>query len=339
MSIVRIILRIVIVLAFMLVGAYLGFRRQIKFALDRPSVFCSLAKVVAGGNLSSGGPQWKEVQQDFYGTIRETLESAEMKRRAMERVRALNPDVAECDVGTRAVQTPGSAIITIMATGAEPKYTRLFLDALLDEFIAFRQSIREQSQGKVLQQFLQEVVTKQKAMEDTLARLEKARAKVDTLSVKSDIERLVARLSALRNQRDDLRLKIKALKDGDAGRAGWQTELSTTEAGISEIEKDLARWEPDLAELRTLQQQAETSKLAYEKLFSVVENIQAIFNTSADYVAVQERATPAFEQVEDWVMPAAAVALAGGLLFGFTGLLLSLILVRAPRPSRIPEAI
>ena len=89
------------------------------------------------------------IRDSFYGTIIETIESAEMKRRALDRVRALNPDVKDSDVEIRMAQTKGSAIFNILATGSEPKYTKIILDALLDEFIAFRQSIREQAQGKV----------------------------------------------------------------------------------------------------------------------------------------------------------------------------------------------
>jgi len=100
---------------------------------------------VAGGQIVTN-----ETITDFYGTITETIESAEMKRRALERVRALNPELKdkECDVEIRVAQTRGSAIFNIIATGSEPKYTRIFLDALLDEFIAFRQSIREQAQSR-----------------------------------------------------------------------------------------------------------------------------------------------------------------------------------------------
>jgi ABC-type phosphate transport system auxiliary subunit len=341
MSINRIILRIVIVLVCALVGVGLGVWQQTLRITIRPQQFSSIAKLVAGGQLTfNDSIIWREQQQDFYGTIIETIESAEMKRRALERVKALNPDLQDSDVEIRVAQTKGSAIFNILATGPEPKYTRIFLDALLDEFISFRQSIREQAQGKVLQQFLQEVVTKQKTMEDSMAKLEKARAGgVATLSVRSDLERLVPRLNSQRNQRDDLRLKIKSMRDDDASRSPLQTQLEAIEAEIHDIEKDLDRREASLDELKTLQEKLETDKLAYEKLFEQVEKIQSVFNASSDYVAIQERATPAFEHVEDWVMPAVGAGVVGGFLCGFIGLVLSLLLVRAPRPPQIPTAI
>ncbi|MDB6005028.1 MAG: hypothetical protein JWR15_2015 [Prosthecobacter sp.] len=341
MSSSRILPRIIIILGCAFIAASIGTALQALRITGRTQEFRSLAKLVAGGQMVfNNSLNWREQQQDFYGTIIETVESAEMKRRALERVRALNPDLKDSDVEIRVAQNKGSAIFNILATGSEPKYTRIFLDALLDEFIAFRQSIREGAQGKVLQQFLSEVVTRQKSMEDATEKLEKARARgVDTLSVRSDQERLVLRLNSQRNQRDDLRLKIKSMPNDDAARATAQTQLEAIESEIQAIEKDLARWEAPLAELKTLREKLEAEKLAYEKLFNEVEKLQSTFNTQADYVAIQERATPASENVENWVMPVVAGAGGGAVLGGLIGLVLSLLILRSPKPPQIPTAV
>ena len=337
----RILPRILIILVLALIGASIGGTLQVLRITKKPQEFRSLAKLLAGGQMvANESITWREQQADFYGTIIETIESAEMKRRALERVAALNPDIKASDVEIRVVQTKGSAIFNILASGTEPKYTRIFLDALLDEFISFRQSIREQAQGKVLQQFLQEVVSKQKTMENSLEKFAKARAGgADTLSVRSDLERLVPRLNSQRNQRDDLRLKLKSMKDDDAARAPLQTELEAIESEIHDIEKDLDRRESAITELKTLQEKLEVDKHAYEKLFNEVEKIQSVFNMQSDYVAIQERATPASENVEDWTLPVAVGACGGGILSGLLGLVLSFLIVRSPKPPQIPTAV
>jgi uncharacterized protein involved in exopolysaccharide biosynthesis len=341
MSSSRILPRLIIILVFAIIGASIGVTLQALRITGRPQEFRSLAKLVAGGQMVFNNTIiWREQQADFYGTIIETIESAEMKRRAWERVKALNPDLKDSDVDIRVAQTKGSAIFNILATGSEPKYTRIFLDALVDEFISFRQSIREQAQSRVVHEFFQDVVTRQKSMEDAAEKLEKARARgVDTLSVRSDLERLVVRVNTQRNQRDDLRLKIKPMKDGDAARAPLQTQLEAIESEINDIEKGLARRESDLAELKTLQEKHDTNKLVYEKLFNEVEKIQSICNIAPDYVAVQERATPASEIVEDWVLPVAVGAGGGGILAGLVGFALSLLILRSPKPPQIPTAV
>lgn len=103
-----------------------------------------MAKIVSARALVGYKGDSSELLADHYGTIIETLESAEMKRRALERVRALHPELKETDMEVRVAQTKGSAIFNILVTGREPKFTRIYLDALLDEFMAFRRQLQEQ---------------------------------------------------------------------------------------------------------------------------------------------------------------------------------------------------
>ncbi len=327
--------RVGIVLFCAVLGSSLGTLLQALRITGRPQEFRSLAKLVAGGggNITEDiHMRWRESQMDFYGTIIETIESAEMKRRALERVRALHPELKEYEVEIRVSQTKGSTIFNILATGAEPKYTNIYLDSLLDEFIAFRQNIGEQSRGKTFQQLLQEVVSKQKIMEDALARMEQARSKVESLEAKAEQERRVARMMKLRDQRDDLRLEIKALAADETARAPLEAKLGTIELAIQTIGADLQRYEVTTAELRVAVEKHQVSKLAYEKLFEQVEKVLSHLNTTSDYVVIQERATPASENVEDWRLPIAIAAGGGGFLGAVLGLLLSLIIVRSTAP-------
>jgi capsular exopolysaccharide synthesis family protein len=420
---------------FLLLTASIGVCVQALRITGRPQEFRSLAKLVAGGQLAfNDNVTWREQQADFYGTIIETIESAEMKRRALERVRALNPDVKDSDVEIRVAQTKGSAIFNILATGSEPKYTKIFLDALLDEFISFRQAIREQAQGKVLQQFLQEVVTKQKVMEDNLERLTKFKAANNILTITNGNNLKAQFLANLESQRqaqsttlEDLRLAIANVNaamearermlsavgsgatSGAAGTKGAEStqpsgtvktaETSPGRNGMTMAEQDYLRTKSKITELKTkldslliqfkqqhpmvqdvteelaaqkallasyaeqiqqemntqmadierrvqvldaqivekqkealdlggkiaehekLEKAAESAKMTYDKLFDRVESIQSVFNTQADFVAIQERAINAYENVEDWVMPI-VIGLIGGMGIGIVILLL-----------------
>jgi hypothetical protein len=119
----------------------------------KPQEYISLAKLVAGGHIvasTNGAPPYQPWLEDFYGTIIETLESKSMRRQALERVRLLNPDLKQCEMDVHITQSKGSTVINVAAIGSEPKYTRVFLDALLDEFSAFRDNIREQQRNKAL---------------------------------------------------------------------------------------------------------------------------------------------------------------------------------------------
>lgn len=143
MSTGRIVARIIIIVGLAILGASVGVCFQSLRITGKPQEFRSLAKIVSARGMLADRSDDAAAVADHYGTIIETLESAEMKRRALERVRALNPDLKETDVEIRVTQTKGSAIFNILVTGREPKFTRIYLDALLDEFMAFRHQLQE----------------------------------------------------------------------------------------------------------------------------------------------------------------------------------------------------
>ncbi len=74
-------------------------------------------------------------------TPTETLESAELKLRTWERLRALHPEFKKADVKILVTQIKGSSILNVSSTGSDPKYTRYYLEALLDEFIGLRKEM------------------------------------------------------------------------------------------------------------------------------------------------------------------------------------------------------
>ncbi len=198
---------------FLLLTASIGVCVQALTITGKPQIFRSLAKLVAGGRMVANGDlQWQEQLQDFYGTIIETIESAEMIRKARERVHALHPDLKDSDVEIRVAQTKGSAIFNILATGSEPKYTQIFLNALLDEFISFRQSIREQAQGKVLSTFLQEVVNKQKVMEEKADLLAKFCSANNVLTITNGQNESAYFLTQLKGQRETQRTALAEIE-------------------------------------------------------------------------------------------------------------------------------
>ena len=397
---------------FLLLTASIGVCVQALTITGKPQVFRSLAKLVAGGRMiGTESIRWEEALQDFYGTIIETIESAEMIRKARERVHSLHPDLKDSEVEIVVRQTKGSAIFNIRATGSEPKYTQIFLNALLDEFIAFRQIIREQAQGKVLNTFLQEVVSKQKAMEEKNDLYSKFCAANNLVTITNGNNEAASFLSSLKAQRETLRTSLaeieasmadvrvlmqereRAANSGAASnQAGGQSkpadgnsqatsDNSTPNNGLTHAEQDYLHTNGQLTVLRTqkrslmesfkenhpqvvdiaqeiaklesllkefelqiqnemrnqlasqkrklevfekqiverekealelgakiaehnrLKREADIAQEAYQEMFKRAETFQSMFNIQSDYVAIQERATPAAEHTDDWKMP------------------------------------
>lgn len=207
---------------FLLLTASIGICVQAVLITGKPDEYKSLAKLVAGGRMVAQGEVagWQEIMVDFYGTIIETLQSAEMKKRALARIRALYPDLKDSEVEIRVAQNRGSAIFNVFATGSDPAYTKIFLQALIDEFIAFRQQIREQGLEKALNTFTENVVKKGRELQDSGEKLEAFRKANNIVILTNGNNEAAAFLINLKGKKEALLTDLNdirlALEDIDA---------------------------------------------------------------------------------------------------------------------------
>lgn len=274
---------------FLLLTASIGVCVQALRITGKPQSYISLAKLVAGGRMIGAGGgggvgiQYQDYLQDFYGTIIETIESSEMRRRALDRVRALHPDMKESEVEIQVSQNRGSAIFNVRAFGIEPKYTRIFLDSLLDEFIAFRNQIREQQRNKALTTLAEDVVRREKNLQekqDKLTSFEKANNIVlltgsnndaaqalrklkdehdSALTTVTDIDLWLQDVDSLMQQRE---VKLKSSKPA-AAEAGGSGNQANANSGQEELGTGLTLNEREYLETQRLinQMQTERTKL------------------------------------------------------------------------------
>lgn len=167
--------------AYATFGAALGILYQVFQLLTIPQFHCA-AKLVASPaftTFKSEDDGFKdydpETTRSFAATLVETIESPELRRRARERVRALNPQLTECDVKIQAGQSKGSAIFNVVASGIDAVYVRTYLNALLDEFMAFRQALRSQSQSKFFKRLFDEFEERRAASSQSVDPVERDR--------------------------------------------------------------------------------------------------------------------------------------------------------------------
>jgi len=136
--------------------------------------YMAVGKLEAGIRVNpqgANGPRYVEdtMTSDFYGTQIEILESGELRRRALDRVRTLHPELHVIEVEIHVTQTKGSSILNVAAVGEEAKFTRVFLDALLDEFIAFRKDMMDRSVTNAMNKVIAEVLSREKSVTEKKA--------------------------------------------------------------------------------------------------------------------------------------------------------------------------
>jgi hypothetical protein len=136
-----------IILVCAVLGASAGVCWQALRITGRPQEFCSMAKVLAGPSMTSGyysSVEHTKALAPLFEAIVKALESSDLEQRAAKRVGVLHPEPTSHDVKTQISHTTGSHIFLIQTIGSDPKYVRIYLDALLDEFIADSQPLQEQ---------------------------------------------------------------------------------------------------------------------------------------------------------------------------------------------------
>ena len=94
--------------------------------LAEPSdpLYRSMAEIMHQSRLNSAKSD-VDLAKDadaFYRAIMEAMESEAMKKRALERVKALHPDLKECPITWSIMQTLSPMIIDVFAADAEPKF-------------------------------------------------------------------------------------------------------------------------------------------------------------------------------------------------------------------------
>ena len=207
---------------FLLLTASIGVCVQALRITSKPQSYVSLAKLVAGGRMTMGNASvgYQDYLNDFYGTIIETLESSEMRKHALERVRLLFPDLKEADVEIRVSQNKGSAIFNVACVGSDREYSQVFLNSLLDEFKAFRELNREQQRNKAVQALAEDVVKADKEVKENADKLASFEKLHNVVIVNQNQNEAAGFLRSYNSEKEAARMRLAeielALKDVDA---------------------------------------------------------------------------------------------------------------------------
>ena len=108
-------------------------------------VYLSKARMMVSGkiNLPEGGTFTEEMSH-FMNTQGELMKDEAIRIRAEAYVRTTSPETPVSDVSLKVEPISQTSIFSLTATGVEPRYTQLFLDAIVHEFIQTRREMRTQ---------------------------------------------------------------------------------------------------------------------------------------------------------------------------------------------------
>lgn len=187
---------------FLLLTAAIAICVQALRITGKATEYIALGKLVVGIQINPSGKDivvQNMMPQDFYGTQIEIIESGELRRRALERVRGEHPELNEKEVEIRVTQTKGSSILNVAGVGEEPKFTRIFLDSLLVEFIAFRREMIDKSVGTAMNKVIEEVLSREKAVKEKFEALNSYLKNNDLVVFEGDRSQAAAYLKQLQS--------------------------------------------------------------------------------------------------------------------------------------------
>ena len=141
----------------------------VRYFLSEPLYVSTGRMMVAPRIMTKESAVYTEDLTNYFGTQVSLMQSEEIKRRAARTVEASHPDLKGFSAELGVQQEPKASIFILRVTSADPKYSQLFADACMSEFLEFKRDMRGETSQKTV-----DAVAKQ------LTELEKAIADLDT---------------------------------------------------------------------------------------------------------------------------------------------------------------
>ncbi len=318
--------------------------------MEQPATYVSLARLVA--EMPNGAVSSENSSENFYGTIMETLEGSQLHKHALQRVGVLFPEMKQAEVEVRVSRNKGSSMINVAVVGAEREYSRVFLNALLDEFKAYNEMNREQHRNKAVQALAEDVATSQAAVKTAADKLA-AFNKTDNITLlKIQNEEQADALKSLFSERRRLRATQgsdeSAAKDLSVAKTPpvpptdpkkynqyltemreYEMELATQKTGtldkpdvavrlvaldekVRDLEKEVIESSARLSAYQWLQKEADDAASLQKELFNLMHKFTVAEDSRTDSIDIMERASPSVEDVRGVLIPS---VVRGGVAF------------------------
>jgi len=205
------------------------------YALTQPPSFRSQAMMWLSGRLGlTHGDPYAEGVTSYLGTQAELMKNSSLQGRALEKVCRRFPALAQPRTNAASTQFPfdfavrpsmKSAVLQLRATGPDREATRAFLDAVIEEYLAFKRDSRKQTSSGALSGLTDQIheVERQIQQQQSQMTLFQVSNNISYLteqghSAGSHLSKLAERLSDLRTEQHVLELltpaQFKGLAEG-----------------------------------------------------------------------------------------------------------------------------
>jgi succinoglycan biosynthesis transport protein ExoP len=225
------------------------------FANQLPPSFESRARMMVSGRLNlQDGAMWSEDVSNFFGTQAELMQSGEVRRKAVERVQALHPDLQPAAVGLSVGQQPKTSLFQLSAVSSDGAVAKAFLDAVMDEYIAVKQNMRSVKSESTFRALSAELKSIEVDLRDAREKMLKFQADNSLGYLKEEGNSAASFLAHISRQYDDLKVEYQLLESLSLDQALDRDPGASSTVANTMQEKALANFGPMTEYLKAKQQ-------------------------------------------------------------------------------------
>src|SRR5208282_1653325 len=153
----------------LVLGAILGAAVEAIITRSQGVSFSSVGRMIVSVKLNiAEGSVYTEELSNFLGTQASLMQSDAVISRAKKRVAEQKPDSSgQQPVALKVTVLPKTTIFVLQATGGDPDYTKAFLQAVMEEYIALKKEMRNETSDTTLAGLTKEVEDLQKQLSET----------------------------------------------------------------------------------------------------------------------------------------------------------------------------
>ena len=137
----------------------IGMAIQGYLASQRPTRYVSNSRMIVNGQVNIGVTAfYSEEYSQFFGTQVAIMRSPQTYEEAVERVRALHPEITPDDsASVEANQEPKTSIFNLSVSSVNPAYAQALLTAVMDTYLERKRSRREQNTNETVSALTEEI--------------------------------------------------------------------------------------------------------------------------------------------------------------------------------------
>lgn len=157
--------------------------------------------------------------QNYLGTQSELLRSARMRQLALERIRSTGTNSVPLDkmgqpvpVLLQVAPVPKSSIFTVKASSENQAFTQLYLDSLMNEYLAYKKNVRKEISGDTLASISDQVLRLRSTLTSDQDALNQFQKTNNLLMLEQEGAIKSAYLAKLKTQLADYQLEYRLLE-------------------------------------------------------------------------------------------------------------------------------